>query len=1736
MDEKADSQGGKNKYREMIGDTDMNSSVKIFGVFFLAFFSPHLFATLSQSSISFSAAAGTRTVDITYKKFANDGNSYAPNLPYWLSWGESELLNDAGTTWTMRQSLTALRNPTLASRSCNLNLYTNMGTVSSGSSAVTYETLSVRQSAGQLYFGTSDLNCWLNQSRRHLQIYASSAIRWKVASNAAWISLTGTTSGRSSESISATIAKNTSGMRREGKIFLYLGHIKDSSVGHYSQNPSLYDGDDWVVDKWSSVASATIVQEGCLTYSGGENSVRGAVTIDYSNLDGEDFVFTANGTTIVSTTMPGTFVWQPTKTGSYSVTCKKGSETWTSTLKVTSLTAYTYPVPNPPDAQNSRISITPTTRNFDVDGGGNAIITQGSGTWTASKSEDWITLNVTSGTVGYPVAYTVSATTNVEQRVGYIYVSGWTHTVTQDGVGGTISPESREFESMGGSGRISVSTQDKMLWHAKSNVDWISVSATSGLGSGSVTYQVAPYNEVSTRQGTLTVAGNTFTVFQYGSRMKLDSYSTTQNYETHPIPITVNALAITEWSVTPNNSWISVVDAGNGHGGDLVTIAISENPSYNARTGTVSIGTETFTVTQQGRPQSALSFSISPAYSTASVEGANGIIAVTATPDLPWTATSGANWVSLYPASRSGAGNGNVVYSVSPNPTLSQRTGNITIWPGKGAAQTHTVTQPAATASISSSGYEFEAAGESCSIEVSLASIVTWSISESLDWLTVNGSLSRTGPGTVTLQASANETIYPRSGTVTIAGKTFSVSQKARGVEVEYDTKLFGTDGGNESISIHPDGNVSWTATSSDPTWITIFQGDSGVGDGEILYIVSPYVGDGTARIGWITVGDKKVYITQRAYDLSISPNGSYVTGNNGIGEFGVSASIGDVWTAIVTEPWITLISGYDSGTGSGTVRFIYAENATGKTRTGKIVINGEVYTLEQRARQMVAITAAAEHGGHVSGGGSYDVGSQVTLTAVPDAGYNFSYWTGAVSSMQNPLKITVDAPASYTAVFEPQPLAIESVRSSTAGVTLTWNNLAWAATYTIYRGITSVPSSATVLAELQNDGSCTYLDETGDVDVEYWYWVEAEGSSDDVMSDPMTGRKEKPIVYSAISYTNLRGATNPNPATYQEGTFVTFENLGAVTGYTFAGWTPAQITSDMTGAQTVRAEWTANSYSITYNPNGGSGTMDATAATYDSEVSIAENGFTWSGHEFTGWATNETGEAVYVAGQTATNLTAQSGGVVALYAVWELSEVAMPEITPAGGSTFSGVSQTVSITCATPGATIYYSTSGANPKETATYLYSGPFTITDTTTVKAKAVCGALKSDVVTAIITKVEAVPPAAPVISPDDGSSFAGDSCRVTISCSTPDAVIYYTTNGSNPKTTEANRYKGPFDIVATTTVKAVAKNAYDDLKSSVMTATITKTTLTFAQAVGADGLIFTSGGSDGVEWVVASDATSDGGVAVRSGEIGDGGSTWIETSVSGIGTFSFKWRADCEDDDTTPTSATWDHVRVETNGVEISRIDGSTGWIGPVSINISGGATVRWIYEKDESDAGGNDCAWIDSVVWTPSIVANVAVDGEKGEIAETADGYVVTAKEGKALTEADFVFGSVPKEAYKIEIAEGGKSATVTLAVPVVGVVPEEAADAQKDEDDPLGLLVEVASARISAKPEPKSGETVGALPIKAYKGLYYRAAWGGNLTDMTIGEKVRATGSTLYLGVIKQNGEKGFYKLTVSEK
>ena len=86
-----------------------------------------------------------------------------------------------------------------------------------------------------------------------------------------------------------------------------------------------------------------------------------------------------------------------------------------------------------------------------------------------------------------------------------------------------------------------------------------------------------------------------------------------------------------------------------------------------------------------------------------------------------------------------------------------------------------------------------------------------------------------------------------------------------------------------------------------------------------------------------------------------------------------------------------------------------------------------------------------------------------------------------------------------------------------------------------------------------------------------------------------------------------------------------------------------------------------------------------------------------------------------------------------------KLATIAVPVISPADGTSFYIGTRTVEIACADAAAEIRYTTDGSEPTSSSA-LYEGPFTVSSTTTVKAKAfLCGEWGGDTATATITKV-------------------------------------------------------------------------------------------------------------------------------------------------------------------------------------------------------------------------------------------------------------------------------------------------------------------------------------------------------------------------------------------------------------
>lgn len=126
-------------------------------------------------------------------------------------------------------------------------------------------------------------------------------------------------------------------------------------------------------------------------------------------------------------------------------------------------------------------------------------------------------------------------------------------------------------------------------------------------------------------------------------------------------------------------------------------------------------------------------------------------------------------------------------------------------------------------------------------------------------------------------------------------------------------------------------------------------------------------------------------------------------------------------------------------------------------------------------------------------------------------------------------------------------------------------------------------------------------------------------------------------------------------------------------TGYTFAGWATTNAPTKVVYADgatvtdlasrggetvTLKAVWTANTYYVAFDANGGSGTMPTLTNRYDRAVTLPDNRFMRNGFwTFVGWATASKPTAVaYQDGETISNLTATAGATITLKAIWQTS------------------------------------------------------------------------------------------------------------------------------------------------------------------------------------------------------------------------------------------------------------------------------------------------------------------------------------------------------------------------------------------------------------------------------------------------------------------------------------------------
>ena len=305
----------------------------------------------------------------------------------------------------------------------------------------------------------------------------------------------------------------------------------------------------------------------------------------------------------------------------------------------------------------------------------------------------------------------------------------------------------------------------------------------------------------------------------------------------------------------------------------------------------------------------------------------------------------------------------------------------------------------------------------------------------------------------------------------------------------------------------------------------------------------------------------------------------------------------------------------------------------------------------------------------------------------------------------------------------------------------------------------------------------------------------------------PVPGTYDDPqdvILSTATSGAAIRFTTDGSTPTDANGTLYTapVHIAGSLTLKAVAyrsGWTTSLVTS---GQYTIGPLVTAPAFSpvpgtyidpqdvtistptagatIRYTTDGSTPT-DTVGTLYTAPVHIAESLTLKAVAYRVGWRTSSVTSGVYTIGL----------------------HVAAPEFSPGPGTYTS--EQDITITTATTGATIRYSTNGSTPTETSGTVYTVPVHLSESVTLKAIA----FRTGWTTSPVTSGEyaiGLTVTAPEFSVAPGTYASAKD--VAITTVTTGATIRYTTDGSTPTDAVGTLYTAPVNVARSLTLKAVA----------------------------------------------------------------------------------------------------------------------------------------------------------------------------------------------------------------------------------------------------------------------------------------------------------------------------------------
>ena len=217
------------------------------------------------------------------------------------------------------------------------------------------------------------------------------------------------------------------------------------------------------------------------------------------------------------------------------------------------------------------------------------------------------------------------------------------------------------------------------------------------------------------------------------------------------------------------------------------------------------------------------------------------------------------------------------------------------------------------------------------------------------------------------------------------------------------------------------------------------------------------------------------------------------------------------------------------------------------------------------------------------------------------------------------------------------------------------------AGTFTIYYGTSKQPSSSTTVGngyfqiKVGSD-----MGKTSKVTITFTKTT--QGAQTTTYSDYITSCTT-PSEYTVTFDANGHG-TEPQEQTITSGEQATEPTPApTATGYTFGGWykesgctNQFDFNTSITADITLYAKWTPIIYTVSFDNNGGTGTMATQTFTYNVAQNLTSNTFTRAGYTFNGWNTKSDGSGdSYANSQSVKNLASTNGATITLYAQWTI-------------------------------------------------------------------------------------------------------------------------------------------------------------------------------------------------------------------------------------------------------------------------------------------------------------------------------------------------------------------------------------------------------------------------------------------------------------------------------------------------